>query len=311
MEPLQTRAHPPVKVEPATARTLSAAEPETAVREKARRHSRKSGAIRFEPKPRRTPPPPQTHVIFPTRIPFHLPPNGTGAPASERVPASSGPPVPTRSTKPATAADIPFKVKPPSDDLRPKLTLVPGVEPERRNSPPPKTRPAAKKDERKVALALQVVLQNIPAFQLNGTLPRVPADVRVEFPLFADSAATRQWASSRCVQSFSGRTAGRLSRLVRDRSNGDAGLAAVAGGAEESSRPLRCKCAPTREAEEAERIFRNALLDQSEGEDAERSKAQTGRRQQRPEPRRPTPNKRWRTRPKRRRAGKALEPEKR
>ena len=47
-------------------------------------------------------------------------PNGTGVPAPERVPASSGPSVPTFSPRrlPPPPARIPFKMSPPSNDLR-------------------------------------------------------------------------------------------------------------------------------------------------------------------------------------------------
>jgi predicted regulator of Ras-like GTPase activity (Roadblock/LC7/MglB family) len=131
-----------------------------------------------------TPPPQKTGAGDPARIPFNLPQNGTGASASERVPASSGPPVPTRSsTKAIPPPPAPFKVKPPSDDLRPKLTLVPGMEPtaEPEFALPPKASAAAK-DERKVPLALDVVLQNIPAFQLSGSAVDLPSDIRIEFP---------------------------------------------------------------------------------------------------------------------------------
>ena len=46
---------------------------------------------------------------------------------------------------------------------------------------PPKASAAAK-DERKVPLALDVVLQNIPAFQLSGSAVDLPSDIRIEFP---------------------------------------------------------------------------------------------------------------------------------
>ena len=181
--PIQASAQPPVKVEPATARTLSRAEPEEVAREKVSPFAHKSGSIPFEPKKSPFPSPSPETSSSPTRIPFHLPPNGTGAPASERVPASSsGPPVPSTSPKPATPARIPFKIAPPSSDLRPKLTLVPGVDPEDEVKQPEKPRPAVKKDEPMVALTLQVIMKNLPAFQLSGTLPEIPADVRVQLP---------------------------------------------------------------------------------------------------------------------------------
>jgi predicted regulator of Ras-like GTPase activity (Roadblock/LC7/MglB family) len=189
MEPLQASAHPPVKVEPASAKSFAAAEPESAVRETTHTSPTRStiplSELGIQPTP---PPPPQTtEAGGPARIPFNLPPNGTGASASERVPASSGPPVPTRSPKKAVPPPpAPFKVKPPSDDLRPKLTLVPGVEsvpePVEDFAPPPKVSRATT-DDRKIVLPLDVVLHNMPAFQLTGSASGVPPEARIEFPL--------------------------------------------------------------------------------------------------------------------------------
>jgi predicted regulator of Ras-like GTPase activity (Roadblock/LC7/MglB family) len=181
MQPLQTSAHPPVKVEPATAKTLSDAEPEPTVRERAPAAPSKPRGIplaelgKFEPPSNKLPTAPQ-----PARIPFHLPPNGTGAPASERVPASSGPPVPTPPMP--TAAGIPFKVAPPCQDLRPKTSLVPEMEPES-FAPAPKPRAAQSTAQGKIALPLLRLMRNLPAFQLNGDPSVISENVRVEFPL--------------------------------------------------------------------------------------------------------------------------------
>lgn len=190
MEPPQGSPLPPVKVEPATAKTLSKAEPEAAITETVA-----SG----QPTPRRIPLKPAVDAPLPprpaeqpgaspTRIPFHLPPNGVGASASERVPASSGPPIPTGVPKKPTSAStrIPFKIAPPCDDLRPKLTLVPGVEvrEELPVEPPRPSPPNTEKAEKaKIALPLQAIMQNVPAFQLQGSPQTIPADLRVEFPL--------------------------------------------------------------------------------------------------------------------------------
>jgi predicted regulator of Ras-like GTPase activity (Roadblock/LC7/MglB family) len=40
-----------------------------------------------------------------------------------------------------------------------------------------------KKDQARIGLSLQAILQNMPAFQLNGNPETIPTDVRVEFPL--------------------------------------------------------------------------------------------------------------------------------
>jgi predicted regulator of Ras-like GTPase activity (Roadblock/LC7/MglB family) len=170
MEPLQTSALPPVKIELATAKTLATAEPEAVARETVAPTASPGRGVPLTA--RGTPP---------TRIPFDLPPNGTGVPASERVPASSGPPVPTSLPKVPTPARIPFKISPPCADLRPKFTLVPGVEPKEDLAPATKSS-AEKKDEVMIALRLQAVMQNVPAFQLSGSPVSIPEDVRIEFP---------------------------------------------------------------------------------------------------------------------------------
>ncbi len=184
---LQASAIPPVKVEPATAKTISKAEPEPAVQQKAR-----SGWIPKRPstgpasKNHPGSPPKTKPSASPTRIPFQLPPNGAGVPASERVPASSGPPVPTPSTPPPSGTvtpppKIPFKIPAPSADVRPKFTLVPGVDPKDSGEDSDKAE-EQRPDDRKITLGLQAVMQNIPAFQLNGSPSEIAADARVELP---------------------------------------------------------------------------------------------------------------------------------
>src|SRR5437870_3712946 len=169
MEPLQGSALPPVKIELATAETIATAEPESVARETA--------APTAAPM-RRIPTGPGTPPI---RIPFDLPPNGTGVPASERVPASCGPSVPTSLPKGPTPARIPFKISPPCADLRPKFTLVPGMEP--KEDLAAATKPSAeKKDQVMITLSLQAVMQNVPAFQLSGTPSSIPNDLRIELP---------------------------------------------------------------------------------------------------------------------------------
>src|SRR5947207_7173821 len=76
-EAVETADLPPVRVEPPTAEAFAAAEPEAAG----------SGCGQH--------PTSENTSIMPTRIPFRLSPNGTGGPAPESVPASSGPSVPT------------------------------------------------------------------------------------------------------------------------------------------------------------------------------------------------------------------------
>src|ERR1043166_525707 len=207
INPLKTSSLAPKKVEPATAKTIAAAEPEPAVQEvptptaaaaiaferneeNAERPSAlqikasspgTSAAIPFKRETQDTKPAlPMTHQEIPTKsaapiplarkeqssasapgvarkIPFQfpsndLPPNGTGVPDSEKVPASSGPPVPTVSM-PATPARVPFTS--PSEQLRPKFTLVPGVEPKKK---PASTAADIPQNENRISLSLQSVL---------------------------------------------------------------------------------------------------------------------------------------------------------
>ena len=197
MEPLQTSPLPPVRVETATAKTLAAAQPEASVSETVKPPSLRPSISLLDPTSRKTETLRTDHPASatPPKIPFHLPPNGTGAPASERVPASSGPPVPTSLSEPPTPARIPFKVSPPCNDIRPKFIRVPGMEPEPPTAVPP--RPAsAKESDAKIALSLTAILGEVPAFQLNGSPAAVPEDVRVEFPL---SLIEPQLASGRVV----------------------------------------------------------------------------------------------------------------
>jgi predicted regulator of Ras-like GTPase activity (Roadblock/LC7/MglB family) len=186
MEPTHTSTLPAVKVEPATAETLAIAEPEPVASETvASAAARQRGIPLSDPVAQtpKAPRPAEGDTAAPARIPFHLPPNGMGAPASEKVPASSGSPIPTGAPKGPTPARILFKMSPPSEDLRPKLTLVPGVEAPK-SSVPAAAQPGVSKDDKvKIQLALQALMQNVPAFQLNGTPETIPPDVRVEFPM--------------------------------------------------------------------------------------------------------------------------------
>ena len=196
MDPLQASPLPPVKIEPATARTISTAEPEPVVKEKVAASPSASRVIPLStplmaapvpPRPAEPPgaaePPsaPQPAAGTPTRIPFQFPPSGMGGSASERVPASGGPPIPTGDPKKTTPARVPFRTSPPCDDLRPKLTLVPGLEPAAAAAPALATE-VLRADGPKIKLALLPIMQNVPAFQLTGSVDKIPADACVEFP---------------------------------------------------------------------------------------------------------------------------------
>jgi predicted regulator of Ras-like GTPase activity (Roadblock/LC7/MglB family) len=285
IEPVETSSHP-MPVETATAETLSSAEPEPAVSEVTSKataptlphpvislHALQSKPqVLSEPGPfltARKPDLPKTDTVqpkpdlpkqkvetpsTPTGIPFQFPPNGTGALASERVPASCGPPVPTLSPSPPESKHIPFKFSDEAVDLKPstpaktetaavpppsvpdltalKMEKTPpvGVTPaEPKQATPvakdaPKDRESTKAEALKsdepvesddalevedvhevpavdeafeveeksttatdsaptISLALKPLLQNVPAFQLNGDPNSIGDGARVAFPL--------------------------------------------------------------------------------------------------------------------------------
>jgi predicted regulator of Ras-like GTPase activity (Roadblock/LC7/MglB family) len=200
IEPLQTSPLPPVRVETATAKSIAAAEPEATVSETVKPRALRPAISLLDPTPHKKDSSP-THVplVPATRptIPIDLPPNGTGAPASEIVPALSGPPVPTTSPPPPVVPRIPFRVTAPSEDIRPKFIRIPGTEPREEVALANKSA-AAKQDEPKIALSLQAILHELPAFQLNGSPAGVSEDVRIELPV---SLIEPQLASGRVVLS--------------------------------------------------------------------------------------------------------------
>lgn len=102
-------------------------------------------------------------------------PNGMGVPAAERVPASCGPPVPTSlpSPLPPPPARIPFKVGPPSNDLRQPAVPAPPVKP---------ATIAFSADGPRVRLSLRGVLRGFLPFQLSGPIDDVPETAAIEIP---------------------------------------------------------------------------------------------------------------------------------
>jgi predicted regulator of Ras-like GTPase activity (Roadblock/LC7/MglB family) len=200
IEPLQTSPLPPVRVETATAKSIAAAQPEASVTETMKpRAPRTAISLLDPPAAKRESPPPKVPPVPPRRppIPIDLPPNGTGVPASEIVPALSGPPVPTVPPPPIPVVQprIPFRVTAPSEDIRPKFIRIPGSEP--RADGGIGSKPGGKEDP-KNGLSLTMVLHELPAFQLNGSPAAVPEDARVELPL---SLIEPQLASGRVVVS--------------------------------------------------------------------------------------------------------------
>jgi predicted regulator of Ras-like GTPase activity (Roadblock/LC7/MglB family) len=174
IEAVETGDLPPVRVEPPTAEAFAAAEPEAAG----------NGFVQHRMS--------ADASATPARIPFKLSSNGTGGPAPERVPASSGPSVPTSLPAAPAPTRIPFKITPPSDDLRteaePWLTAK-SVAPE-----PPVAAAAESKPEITISLALKPILQGLAPFQLNGDPGSVPPETKIDLPF---SLIESQLASGR------------------------------------------------------------------------------------------------------------------
>lgn len=161
---------PTVRVEPATAQSIAAAEPEPA--------STGNGAAKHTPVP----------ATGPTRIPFKLTPNGADVPAAEGVPASPGPSVPTSlPPTPGTPMRIPFKISAPSDDIRPKpepwLTKASlAAEAAAATPAPASSKSDAASGVTMIKLELRPILEMLPPIQLAGNIDDVPTGAQVELP---------------------------------------------------------------------------------------------------------------------------------
>src|SRR5438874_3468212 len=169
LEPLETSALPSVPVKMATAESIAAAEPDATVQEKPKSTSSGHPVVSLYSaalKPKNEPP-------ASTKTPLAFLPNGTGGSASERVPASSGPPVPTSLPFTPELPKIPFEspVEKPTASKKLEELL--------RSKPGAASTPA--KDP--ITLSLKAVLQNLPAFQLNGDVGTVSNEERLTLPL--------------------------------------------------------------------------------------------------------------------------------
>jgi predicted regulator of Ras-like GTPase activity (Roadblock/LC7/MglB family) len=164
IEAVETSDLPPVRVESATAEAFAAAEPEAAG----------NGCVQH--------PGSENTSAMPTRIPFKLSPNGTGGPAPESVPASSGPSVPTSFPSGPASTRIPFKMTAPSDDLRPEHEPWLTAESLAASAETPVAPATESKAEVKITLALKPILQGLSPFQLGGDPGSVPAEAQIELP---------------------------------------------------------------------------------------------------------------------------------
>jgi len=177
VEPLEASLLPPVPMKPATAESIAAAEPEATVQQATKSTSSGHPVISLyspELKPKSEPAGPNQTGF---KIPFDTSPNGTGASASERVPASAGPPVPI---------PLPFTPELAKSAFHPP-TEKPVAPPTKTSAEPSVAKPeatsASAKDKTPIALSLKVVLQNLPAFQLKGDVAAVSAEDRLALPL--------------------------------------------------------------------------------------------------------------------------------
>ena len=192
IEPIEASSLPSVPVRPATAEAIAEAEPDALVQGTTKTTTPSGHPVisLYSPelKPKSEPPAPRS-PSRPGSISFDpISPNGTGGSASERVPASSGPPVPTPLPFTPELAKIAFQ--PPVEKPKAPETKKP-IE-------PPAPKPAAvltpKKDETPITLSLKAVLKNLPAFQLDGDLTKVSDESKVALPL---SLVEPQLASGR------------------------------------------------------------------------------------------------------------------
>ena len=133
------------------------------------------------------PEPASTKSEAPLRIPIAFPPNGAGELANKRVPASDEPPVPTSAaaTTIAQPTRIPFKLT--TDDAPSVAVAAKSAKPARAKSA------KAAADEPCVTLALRPILEALPPMQLNGD----PASVGDATISFACSTVQPQLASGR------------------------------------------------------------------------------------------------------------------
>lgn len=199
IEPIEASPVPPVPVNPATALTIAAAEPDAIVAHKATPKITLHPAVSLHSPSLKSKSEPSTPPAPPAKIPFQLSPNGTGASASERVPASSGPPVPTPLPFTPELEKVAFKPiteKPAETVEQPKplptikFADAPVTKAEEKSAAPtlklsetPTPKPDAAKDEPTIRLSLKAVLKNLPAFQVSGDVDTVADDAQIQLPL--------------------------------------------------------------------------------------------------------------------------------
>jgi predicted regulator of Ras-like GTPase activity (Roadblock/LC7/MglB family) len=204
IDPIETSTLPPVPVRHATAESIADAEPDATPAPTATPATSTSSGQRvislhspeLAPKGKSSAP---SSTASELKIPFEtsskeVSPNGTGASASQRVPASSGPPVPTPLPFTPELEKIAFELPPeePKTAAPVKATELTTTALEIKAPPAlklaesqpgkPEEKPAAS-DERKIQLSLKAVLKSLPAFHLDGDIAAVGDDAQLALPL--------------------------------------------------------------------------------------------------------------------------------
>ena len=163
IEPIETGDLPPVRIQPATAEAFAAAEPEAAG----------NGSARPEG---------EGTSVIPKRFSLELSPNGTGGPAPESVPASSGPSVPTSFLSAPAPTRIPFKIPVPGDDLQPEHEPCSAAETPMASAEASVVPPKESEAEVKITLALKSILRGLPPSQFSGDADSIPPEAQIELP---------------------------------------------------------------------------------------------------------------------------------
>jgi predicted regulator of Ras-like GTPase activity (Roadblock/LC7/MglB family) len=180
----------PVPVKHATARAIADAEPDAtpAAPQTSTSSGQKVPPLHSQELESKSETPEPSSVE--SEIPFELSPNGTGASASERVPASSGPPVPNPLPFTPELEKIPFQ--PPAE--KPFTPSTKTIAEKSVKASPARTIPGPSipmppvisepaKETLSISLSVKTVLQNLPAFQLTGDVGTVSDDARLTLPL--------------------------------------------------------------------------------------------------------------------------------
>ena len=193
---------PPGRMELATAESLAAAQPEAAATDKyivppstyfpAPAHKHGNGAVSepaVPPSNGHAPEAPAVEAtpVIPEPLKLKLSPKGTDGPATERVPASSGPSVPTSKVAPGSVPKrIPFKVSAPaadtSSDSEPWLTKDNFVDEAASSGGTGVAAAPGANDLGTLRLPLVPILQNILPLQLTREITGVPDDAEIEIP---------------------------------------------------------------------------------------------------------------------------------